>query len=240
MQFYDSSNKQGIAQEIDRLCDTTDTSYSRVDKTSRVNTALEELVGDIINADGTWQYDDTNHTDLPVGTATLVDEREAYSFASEYLQVEQISVKDADGRWHVLEPIDFTELEDIAIEEYFEDKGMPTHYDILGDTIRLYPSPDSNDVTLASGLKVRFKRTASLFTVASDTSADTQEPGLPSTHHVMLAYMAAIPYCMTYKKDRVSLYQKKVDEMKKSLLAHYSFRHRRERKVMSTAPIRFR
>ena len=79
MQFYDSSGK-GICAEIDRLCDSNDTSYTRLAKTSRVNNSLEELVGEIINADGTWQYDDTNYTTTPFGTGTLVSGQISYSF----------------------------------------------------------------------------------------------------------------------------------------------------------------
>lgn len=201
--------------------------------------AFEELVGDIINADGEFQYDDTNYTDLPVGTGTLVNAQEAYSFAAEYLQIEQVSVKNASGDWQVLDPIDFSDFRNVAIEEYFAATGMPSHYDIVGDTIKLYPAPATASVTLASGLKVRFKRTADLFTAAQVTTG-TKEPGLPSTHHVLLAFMAAIPYCMSYKKDRVPWLEKKVTEMRKTLLQHYAHRHKDKRKVMTMAPIIFR
>ena len=52
-----------------------------------VNNALESLIGKIINADGVWQYDDTNYSDLPIGTGTLVNGQESYSFADEYLDI---------------------------------------------------------------------------------------------------------------------------------------------------------
>ncbi len=248
MQFYDTTNKQGILQEIDALCDSNDTSYPRVDKTRRVNNFFEELVSEIINADGTWQYDDTNHTDLPVGTGLLVEGQESYSFASEYLQIEAIEVLNKEGtRYRRLKAIDLNDLHGEGPDDYFgvdgsgnPTKGYPEWYDISGDTIRLYPAPAAANVTLAAGLKIWFKRTGSLFTVASDTSADTQEPGLPSTHHVLLAYMAAIPYCMSYKKDRVVMYQNKVNEMKGTLIKHYAHREKDRKKVIRPRKISFR
>ena len=249
MQFYDDTNKQGISQEIDRLCDSNDTSYPRLAKTSRVNNSLEELVGEIINADGTWQYDDTNYTTTPFGAGTLVSGQISYSFAAEYLQIEEISILDTSGYYRRLTPFDSAE-EGKTFEEtftityngstYTAKDGLATHYDIVGDTIILSNSPTATYVTLAKGLKIKFKRTAQLFTAVSTTAADTTEPGLPSTHHVILAYMASLPFCMTYKKDRVPLYQNKINEMKKTLLKHYASRQKDKKNVMETEIISFR
>lgn len=217
------------------LCDANIDSYPLNDATRRINASLEELISEIINADGYFQYDDTNHTDNPVGTGTLVEAQESYSFAAEYLQIEQILVKDVNGNWVPVPPVDFSQFGDVAIEEAYTATGFPQAYDINGDTIRFYPAPTATSVTLASGLKIRFKRTADLFTI-SDT---TQEPGLPSTHHVLLAYMGAIPYCQSYKKDRVAWLEKKVDDMKKTLLKHFAHRQKDQRKIMTMKKISY-
>jgi hypothetical protein len=239
MQFYENDNKSGICQKIDFLCSTTDTSYTRLQKTREVNNALEALVGQIINADGTWQWDDTNHTDLPIGTGDLVDGQSSYSFASEYLDIENIKVKDANGNWHILQPLDQSQI-DIPLEDFLTDDSLPLYYDKLGDTIKLYPAPAAADVYASANIKVQFKRTADLFAYASTTAADTQEPGLPSPYHEMLAYMAAIPYCMAYKKDRVGMYEEKIKQMTKQLIAFYGRREKDKRKVMTMEPILFR
>ena len=99
-------------------------------------------------------------------------------------------------------------------------KGKPEYYDKIGDTLLTYPAPAAANVTLASGLRVWFQRAADLFT-ASDT---TQEPGLPSSYHVLLAYYAAIPFCMAYKKDRVGWLEKKLEEGSKEMLAFFGQR----------------
>ena len=210
-----------INAEARSLCDADTTSYTAADLLRRVNTGLETLVGKIINADGTWEYDDTNYTDLPVGTGTLVEAQESYSFSSEYLQVQAIKVLDNNSNWNIVQNIDqFNDISGIAIEEYFSATGLPLYYDILGDTIRLYPAPTSTAVTLAGGLKVHFKRTADLFTSAQVTTG-TKEPGLPSPYHVLIAYFASIPYCMKFKKDRVAWLEKKWDEGIENMLKFF-------------------
>jgi len=232
VQYNPATGSQGICNEIDFLCDSTTTSFPTVDKTRRVNAALEELIGIIINADGTWQFDDTNHTDAPRGKGTLVEGQEYYTFAGEYLQIEAIDILDTNSLYRRINPVDPRELGGVSPDEYWgvdssgnPNTGFPEAYDIKGDSIRLYPAPTATYVTLANGIRVSFKRTADLFT-AADT---TQEPGLPSTHHVLLAYMASIPYCAIYHPKRVSWLEKKSDEMKKTLIEHYAQRERNKR-----------
>jgi hypothetical protein len=235
MVFNDTVTSLGICQEIDALCDSTITSYPLADKARRANSALETLIGKIINADGTWQFDDTNFTDLPVGTGTLVASQSAYTFADEFLDIENVKVKDKSGHWNILTPLDQSQT-DTPLEDYLVTDGMPEYYDKQGDTIRLYPAPSATYVTLASGLKVQFKRTGSLFT-AADT---TKEPGIASPYQILIAYMASIPYCMAYKKDRVPLYEKRVDDGIREMIKFYSSREKDRRKVMTTRQINYR
>jgi len=247
MEFYNTTNKEkSLVHECWDLCDADINSYPLATVTRRFNSSLEELVALIITADGTWQYDDTNYTDLPIGTGTLVEAQQSYSFASEYLEIEIVKVKDIDGNWRTLDLVDDKNFRNIPLEDYFATTGLPTHYDKEGDTIKLYPAPTATDVTLASGLKVHFKRTADLFTIA-DT---TQEPGLPSPFHTILSYMSAIPYCITYKKDRVTELKRKVGStdksspfyggMKKALIKFYSRREGDKRHILKTKGIQFR
>lgn len=241
MQLYDATTKRGLCQKIDRLCDTTDTSYPRLNKTAEINDAYEKVVGWILEADGTWQFDDSNYTTLPIGTQTLVASQTAYTFNDKFLEIEEVAVKNSAGDWVILTPIDQSEWGNSPLEEDFPTAGMPVYYDkVSEDTIKLYPAPSSANCTLTSGLRIKFRRTASLFTPTSATTADTTEPGFASTYHEILAYMASIPYCVTYKKDRVVAYQNEVDRIKKELLKHYGQRERDTRAVMTMAPINFR
>jgi len=243
MQLTGETNNLDLTSEIDLLCDSDSRSYKLQDKVRRINYSLEELVGEIIVADGTWEFDDTNFTDLPVGKETLVEGQESYTFTNEYLAIQAIEILNVDNTYVRIKNLDHTELGGLSPQEYFGVdssgvalKGFPNYYDLVGDTFRLYPSPTSTDVTLTNGVRVWFKRTVDLFT----TSDTTQEPGLPSPYHHILAYMAAIPYCMSYKKDRVALYQNKVDKMKTKLLAFYGQREKDKKKIFRTRFIHFR
>lgn len=236
MVFNDTSTSLGICQEIDGLCDSDTSSYPVADKTRRVNSALEQVVGWILTADGTWQWDDSNYTDLPIGTINLVEAQSSYTFNDKFLEIEQIEVKNKDGVWSLVTPIDEANV-DGPIKQIFSTSGLPVYYDkISDDTIKLYPSPTVFGVTLTAGLRVRYRRTAHLFE-AGDT---TQSPGFASPYHVILAYMASIPYCMTYKKDRVPLYEKKVMDLKKELIDLYSRREKDVRKIITFKQTPFR
>ena len=248
MELYNTTlPHKSLIHEIWALCDTDVNGYPLKDVIRRINASSEELAALIMNADGTWEFDDSNYTDLPVGTGTLIEGQSQYPFASQYLTIERIKVKDKNGEWSILAPIREKELGGEAIEEYFSATGMPTHYDILGGTkaiIKLYPAPTSTSVTLASGLKVHFKRTIKVFTMSNSTTItsgeEDDEPGFPSPYHILLAYMTAIPFCMSYKQNRVALYEKKKDEMIKDLIKFYSHREVDRKKVITMAGINFR
>ncbi len=248
MKLYDTTlPHQSLIHEIWSLCDADVNSYPLKDVVRRINAAGEELVGDIINADGTWQWDDTNYGNFPVGTYTLVASQSKYSFNDKFLQLAEVQVMDVNGKYHIIPSIDQSEIEtETPLERTYETAGWPIYYDkIADDTIKLLPAPDNGvTVTLASGLKIKFKRTFRLFTMSDSTTItsgeEAYEPGLPSPYHILMAYMAAIPFCMNYKKDRVALYEKKVMELKPKLLRHYSQRERDVRKVITNEDISYR
>lgn len=228
-----------IYAEIRSLCDADSTSYPDAVILRRVNASYEHRVGQIIGLDGTWQFDDSNYTTLPIGTQDLVASQQDYSFDTRFLAIERVQVKDANGIWQMVDPIDKSQLLDIALDEYQKTPGIPNEYDKNGESIFLYPSPSASYVTLSGGLKVFFQRTASVFT-SGEVSTGTKTPGFASPFHILLAYDASIPYCMSYKKDRVALFEKKAMELEKDLLNFYARREKDVRKQLTMKPIAFR
>lgn len=226
-----------LNQEVRDLCDADTTSYPATTLLRRVNSSLETLIGKIINTDGNWQYDDTNYTDLPQGTGNLVSGQSSYTFSSEYLDILEVMILTTGGIYQRITPFDPSEM-NMSWDEWVGSatgvipNGFPQYYDKVGDSIRFDRSPTATHATLTNGLKIRFKRTADLFTSAQVLTG-TKEPGIASPYHQLIAYMAAIPYCMAYKKDRVPLYEKKVMEMTKDMLEFYARRAKDERPVIS-------
>ena len=254
MVFSDTSTKLGIVQEIDDLCDSDASSYPVATKTRRVNTALEEIEAKLIVASANgWEFGDSNFTSLPTGLKTLVNSQETYQLSGDQipstgtgidvtnpiLTLKGASVKDVNGIWRKLDPIHLSDIFKRGFDpaEYFKTDGLPQYYEKREDFLVLYPAPDNGvSVTLINGLKVFYDRRASKFT-ASDT---TKEPGFASPYHSILAYMAAIPYCVSYKKDRVPAYLNEITRLEKELLAFYGARAKDEPKVMTMRGIQFR
>lgn len=237
MQFNDTSTYLGICQEIDDLCSTDTTSYPVSAKVRRSNTALETLAGYAILSDGTWQFDDRNFTTLPEGTVNLSNGVASYSFSDKFLSIREVLVLDTTGVYRKVQPIDPSILGTQSWEEYFgTQSGLPLYYDKVEDTIKLAPVPSTSTTTLTAGLKVRFQRTASLFT-ASDT---TKEPGIASQFHYLIPLMAALPYNKTYHPERVPQMERDIASGIVQFQRYYGKREKDVRQRVTTKPISFR
>lgn len=228
-----------LQAEARDLVDATSISLTDATLLRRFNAAYEEIVTKIINTDGTWEFDDTNYTTNPIGTGDLVEAQTSYTFSSAFLDIISVKVKDASGIYRMMKPISEVDLGGLSYEEYFGTQtGLPNYYDKLERTIKLYPAPTAAQVTLTAGLKVEFKRTADFFTSAQVTTG-TKEPGF-AINHVVLAYKAALPYAMSYKKDRVSLLVNEIVRLEKEIINHYASREKDKRKIITTKGIIFR
>lgn len=215
------------------LCDADTTSYTAANLLITTNQAYEEVVAKILDADGRWQWDDTNRTDLPIGTTTLVNGQQDYAFDTTHLKILGVSVKDKDGVYVKLQPVDSDDMGDVDRSQFYSTSGLPGYYDKIGNSVFLYPAPDNGvSVTLSAGLKVYFQRTADVYTSAQVTTG-TKVPGFASPFHMLLAYKAALPYCMNYKKDRVPGIVNEIAKLEKDLVKFYSKRDKEERAVMT-------
>lgn len=241
-------NIADIELEARDWCDADTTSYPVATMLRRVNQAYEQVVGWLINLDGNWQFDDTNYSDFPIGTYTLVNSQGKYSFNNKFLQLLDVQVMGSDGNYQIIKPIDQKDSQSsIPLREEFETDGFPLFYDkISDDTIELLPAPDNGvSVTLASGLRVYFKRTADLFT-AAQVITGTKVPGFHSTFHIILAWMAARPYCMKFHPERVSVLNALIGDttiqptgMKRDIIKQYTKRSKDERKIMKPKRINY-
>lgn len=242
-----------INLEARALVDADSTSLTDATLLRRVNMAYEQVVGELIAANTNCNFGDSNFTSLPTGLFTLVNSQEAYQLTGNgttgintttpLLTFLGASVKDVNGLWQVLKPFNLNELLEQGIDpvEFEKSDGLPIYYEIREDFIVLYPAPDNGvSVTLTSGLKVFFQRTASIFT-SGEVSTGTKTPGFASPYHMILAYMAALPYAMSFKKDRVPMIVNEIARMKKELLTFYAFKFRDEgRSILSNSKINFR
>ena len=220
MQFNDVTNKQGIVQHIDFLLGTTNSSYPIADKTRNANITYDDVAYMIMTADGSWQYDDDNQTDLPIGTTDLVAGQNNYNIpAVDFLEIVRVEVCDANGNWHQLDPFDYNDNNGHAMT-YVDPSGggMPRYYNKVGSSLILYATPN---FSVTGGLRVYYKRNVLLF----EEDDTTKEPGFNRQFHVLIAIGAAMPYCIPngLEKKLVSL-KKDWAEISAKLIKFYSWR----------------
>lgn len=189
-----STGTSGIVEQVRQLARVDANMWPTANIANSVNNYLDKVVGYALGADKNFQWDDTNHTNLPIGTTDLTSGTSDYSFLTDesgnrILTLLRIELKDSAGYWRKLNLVDLTTV-NVAMDEYKKTAGVPEEYDKLADNIiRLFPTPN---ITVSAGLKFYFQRSPSYFT-ASDTS---KEPGVaPGLHRgfvIAAVYDAAL------------------------------------------------
>lgn len=208
MVFNDNSGGQGIVQDTYFEASANSSSYPIADITRNSNTALDNVVTLILGADAKWQFDDTNATDLPIGTTALVSTQQDYSFDDEYLVIKSIECSDSLGKWTKLIPIDNYD-EDIALSEFMTTDGIPKYYDKMGESILLYPAPNYSIAPTdnpVGGLRAYFQRKMSYFT----TTDTTKEPGFAKHLHKYIPLYNAYVYACAKDLPKQSSLEKRL------------------------------
>lgn len=221
MQFNSHASGFDIVSDIDFWAGTDANSYPIADKTRNANLGYDAAVTLILSADGNWEWDDTNATDLPIATATLTTGQQDYSIDTTHLRILRVALKNSAGKYYYLNPIDD---HDLGSQELMDrDSGTPTGYKKIGNSIILDRAPN---YTATAGIKVYFQRNVDYFTTADTTKA----PGFAATFHRLIPLYAARDFCA--KEDMDSRYKKievQITKMEAALIAFYSSRSRDER-----------
>ncbi len=226
MEFSNSTTEDGLIQEVDRICGSTDNTYSLKAKTARINQALDRFVTLALQSDGTWQFDDTNQTDLPIGVTNLVSGQQDYSFNSAYLFIKKVLVKDSSGTWTEILPVGMTEDDATNIWTLpSNNSGTPVRYNKFANSVLLDPIPNYNST---GGLKVVFARNKVAF-VSTDTTAT---PGVPSIFHEYLCRMAAYPFLIEKKLPQAPGIAQLIVRDEEEIKKYYALRNKDEVKRM--------
>lgn len=195
MVFSDVSGGLGIVQQVRDLMRVDSTQWATSKIVNSVNNWLDTVAGYAIGADRRFQWDDSNHTKLPIGTTNLVANQSDYSFLTDeqgntILNLERIDILDSTGNYRQLKVLDMTDI-DGALDTELTTAGLPMYYDKIADNVvRLYPKPVAS---VTSGLKFYFQRTPSYF-AATDT---TKAPGVPPLLHRGFVIAAAYDGALT-------------------------------------------
>jgi hypothetical protein len=220
-QFSDTSTYTGICEEIDFFLNTDSTSYPLVQKARNVNHWYDRVVNLIMQCDNRWEWDDHNQTDLPIATTALVSGQQDYAMdPTIHFKILRVEILDSNGEATQLTPMTQSDKVGTALTEYESTNGVPLEYDLVGNSIFLYPAPN---YAKTSGLKIYFQRGASYF-VSTDT---TKKPGFNAMFHRILSYGAAYDYSLSKGDyDRINLFREEIKELENGLIKFYSQRDR--------------
>lgn len=137
----------------------------------------------ILDAMDGWDFDDSNKSDYPIATASLVASQQDYAFPAGLLKVKRVEVN-MNGTWYKAEPIDINQIgtatDTTSIAANFS-TSQP-YYDVGQTGIKLYPIPPTN---VTNGLKIWYVREPSEFT-SGEVTTGTKEPGFDEAFHYML------------------------------------------------------
>lgn len=202
MQFSDTSDEQGLIQDITDLTGASVNEYTLKARTRSINEWSRKVLAKILTSQDEWDFDDSNHTDLPILTTNIVSGQRDYGLplSSEgMLQIKSVEVSDG-SKFYLAKPIDKAEqnvaVSNDSIDEFY-DKSEPK-YDLQYGSLFIYPKPDAN---VTAGLKVWINRDISPF-VSTDT---TKVPGFDPVFHRILSYGAAYDWALAKGGQNVKL-----------------------------------
>jgi hypothetical protein len=191
MTFSDTSTRQGLIQECERITGLgagNITGDLLKDFTARLNNAMDRFYALAFQYDSLWNMDDRRYADgdvnLPIATTNLVSGQADYLFDDELLMVTQVFIKNSAGAWVELSPQDDKNSPNIFLDAT---SGLPATYELVGNSIYLNPTPNYNST---GGLKVTFKRNGVKFNSTDGGVA----VGIPTLFHAYLAREASLTY----------------------------------------------
>lgn len=197
-----------------RLSRTDSTSYTDAQLLLDLNNSYERVVAKLLaeTAGSDMPFGDLNYESFPTFALTMSNGVQAYDIndwqvtttqqtlaTSTPLAILGVEVLDNTGIWHPLVRTSFREIREsgIAHPEYYKTNGQPKEYEIRDSQIVLYPAPDNGvTVTLASGLRLYYLRSAEVFSSLTEDSS-AKEPGFPRGYHDILAWESAYTYAIS-------------------------------------------
>lgn len=233
--FSNTTTKNGLIQLCERNCGFNDGEISGNSTllarfTGDLNIALDKTLATIFEVGGTWQFDDSNHTDYPIITSTITSGQRDYPFTSDeqgnlILDVYKVLVADSSGDFRELIKYDQQSDAPFSYWDGNNTTGLPVSYDKTANAIFLDPIPN---YTRASSLKVYINREGSYFS----TSDTTKKPGFAGLFHPYLALHASYNYCMRNQKAVKNDLKNEMLEMEQGIRNHYKAREKDVPKVL--------
>lgn len=227
MTFSNTTNKDGVLQDCEFWLFASN--YGQITNdtnllntfTSLSNRALDSVVTTIFESDDRWNFDDTTYTDYPIATTNLVTSQRDYVLSVSHLKVTRVEIKDNDGNWYKLNPIDLVDIGQ-ARDEFMEQDGTPRYYDKTANSVFLYPASDYDS---EGGLRVYYQREPNYF-LSTDT---TKEPGFATILHRLIPLKACYDFAIANNlTDKITTLNNEITRKELELKKFYGRRNKDE------------
>lgn len=205
MVFNDTTNKNGLIQTFEfwtRMPDGTVTGTLLKQITARINSGFDNIMPLLLSYSDFIRWDDTNHTDRPIGKINLVSGQSDYTVSEDDNSLDVLNLTNVrilqsatDTEYVELEKMTLDDSRSLdAMSPNPSVSGTPTHWLEVGNTVFLYPEPDYSATV---GIQLFFEREQSYF-ASTDT---TKEPGIPKPFHELLALYASLDWNMVNRTE---------------------------------------
>lgn len=210
-----------IQNKIYFLTNTSSNDFPNVDMLISLNNAQDKIQTMIISAQDGWDFDDSNKTDLPSMTTGLVANQPDYQLPTGTLNIKRVEYTPDGTNWYRVNPFDINERNDDT-NDLSDLSATEPYYDILGQSIVIYPTPDT---TVASGLKLWIARSATAFT-SGDLTTGTLVPGFDIGFHEMLALFASYDYAVAKGLQNLPILKTELQEYERRLKEYYGLKQK--------------
>lgn len=236
--FSEATNNTGIVQQTRYLMRVDSTQWPTAKIVNSCNNYLDLVAGYAIGADNNFQWDDTNHTALPEGTAQLTINVSDYSFLTDEQGnsiVTLLGVSRLDSTTNKYVPLEQVDRREVDTGYFGTTSGTPTAYDKIADNIiRLDYLPPA---TVSAGLKFYFQRTPSYF-AATDT---TKAPGVSPLLHRGFVVASAYDGALTLGLPNLNALGVEMQKEEKKMIEYFARNRNRDKRAQANMkPIRFR
>jgi hypothetical protein len=236
MSIVFSATNAGIVEQSRSLAGVTSTQWPTQKIVNSANNWHDFVTGYAIGADKRFQWDDTNHTALPEGTADLTINVSDYSFLTDQQGNNIVTLTGVSilvGTKYV--PIPLVDRNDPSYDAstFGQTTGTPTCYDKIADNvIRLDYKPSA---TTTNAIKFYFQRTGSYFT-SSDT---TKSPGVSPLLHRGYVVASAYDIALTLGLANLSALSVERQKEEQKVIQYFTVRNNDEKKQMTMSPINY-
>jgi hypothetical protein len=187
LSLYQPATRSGIIDLIYKTTGADTTKYPLMDVVADINLAVDKFFEIAVKSSGTWQLDDSNQTDYPILTTSLISGRRYYSFTQDsagnlILDIYRVMAANPNGVFYDLQPVDqqAPNYQSMGMVDGQNLTGQPTKYDKTANGIFLDAIPNYN---YTNGLKIFINREALRFSIPTVNVADSTKPGFIGTLH---------------------------------------------------------